>query len=267
MLSNRAIMGLSTVAVLACIGGLAWYSKHRAVTPEPVAIRAPPAETPPVVEPPPPTIAHPIPEDTSQVAPLPELNASDASMLESLTGLFGAQALDQFLVPQDVIRHIVATIDNLPNRKVAQRLSPMKAVPGKFLTRGNDNAIELNSENDARYLPLVQLVQATNTDAITALYFHFYPLFQQAYQNLGYPDKYFNDRVVVVIDHLLETPDVKGPIRLTQPNVMFEYEDPDLEARSYGQKALIRMGSENAAALKAKLRRFREAITKEPPQR
>jgi hypothetical protein len=48
---------------------------------------------------------------------------------------------------------------------------------------------------------------------------------------------------------------------------MFEYEDPDLEARSYGQKALIRMGSDNAAALKAKLRRFREAITKEPPQR
>lgn len=266
MLSNRAIMGISAAAVLACIGGLAWYSKHRTLSPAPVVAVAPPIRNSPAAEPPP-AIEHPVPEDATQTASLPELNGSDASILESLAGLFGAQALEQFLVPQEVIRHIVATIDNLPNRKVAQRLSPMKAVPGKFLTRGNDNAIELNSENDARYLPLVQLMQATNTEALTSIYFHLYPLFQQAYQNLGYPDKYFNDRVVAVIDHLLETPDVKSPIRLTQPNVLFEYEDPDLEARSYGQKALIRMGSENATALKARLRKIREAITKEPPQR
>ena len=77
---------------------------------------------------------------------------------------------------------------------------------------------------------------------LTALYFHFYPLFQQAYQSLGYPNGYFNDRLVVTIDNLLATPDVNGPISLVRPNVMYQYADPKLEKLSAGQKLLVRMG-------------------------
>ncbi|HKE94098.1 MAG TPA: DUF3014 domain-containing protein, partial [Povalibacter sp.] len=96
-----------------------------------------------------------------------------------------------------------------------------------------------------------------------ALYKHFYPLFQQAYTELGYPDGYFNNRLVEVIDHLLETPEVTGPIRLTQPGVLYQFADPALEERSAGQKLLIRMGSDNAAALKLKLRELRREIAKQ----
>ena len=38
------------------------------------------------------------------------------------------------------------------------------------------------------------------------MYKQYYPLFQQAYVDLGYPEGYFNDRLVEVIDHLLATP-------------------------------------------------------------
>jgi len=89
----------------------------------------------------------------------------------------------------------------------------------------------------------------------------FYPLFQQAYRELGYPDGYFNDRLVVVIDHLLATPDVPQPVALRQPNVMYEYADPALESRSAGQKLLIRSGPANETAIKAKLREIRAALT------
>jgi hypothetical protein len=92
---------------------------------------------------------------------------------------------------------------------------------------------------------------------------HYYPLFQQAYRELGYPDGYFNDRLVVVIDHLLQTPDVTQPVALTQPNVMYEYADPALESRSAGQKLLLRSGPENETAIKAKLREIRAALTGE----
>jgi hypothetical protein len=52
-----------------------------------------------------------------------------------------------------------------------------------------------------------------------------------------------------------------GPVELFRPGVMYEYADPDLEVRSAGQKILIRMGSENAARLKAKLREIRRQLT------
>ena len=57
-----------------------------------------------------------------------------------------------------------------------------------------------------------------------------------------------------MIDHLLATPDVAGPIKLTQPGVFYQYADPSIEERSAGQKLMIRLGSQNAAVVKEKLR-------------
>jgi hypothetical protein len=80
-------------------------------------------------------------------------------------------------------------------------------------------------------------------------------LFQQAYENLGHPPEYFNDRLIEVIDHLLATPELPDPIPLARPNVQFEFADPNLEARSAGQKVLLRMGHENALASQRKAAR------------
>jgi PAS domain S-box-containing protein len=74
------------------------------------------------------------------------------------------------------------------------------------------------------------------------------------------------DAFVTVIDHLLETPNVKGPIELTQPNVLFEYADPQIEALSSGQKLLLRMGPDNAKRVQAKLKELRRAVTTQPPE-
>ena len=96
--------------------------------------------------------------------------------------------------------------------------------------------------------------------AVTATYQRYYPLFQQAYSDLGYPDGYFNDRLIVVIDDLLATPNIDGPLRLVRPHVLYQFADPALESLSAGQKALLRMGRENAAVVKGKLRELREQL-------
>jgi hypothetical protein len=98
------------------------------------------------------------------------------------------------------------------------------------------------------------------TPALVVVYRRFYPLFQKQYENLGYPEKYFNDRVVEVIDHLLEAPDLQPPVLLRQPRVLYEFADPKLESLSAGQKILLRMGLKNARKIKAKLREIREAL-------
>jgi hypothetical protein len=109
------------------------------------------------------------------------------------------------------------------------------------------------------------MIGSIDTKQLVTSYTRYYPLFQDAYESLGHPPQYFNDRLVEVIDHLLATPDIRGPVALVQPNVLYQFADPRLESRSAGQKLLIRMGSDNATAVKAKLRELRAALLAQKP--
>ena len=70
----------------------------------------------------------------------------------------------------------------------------------------------IGARNGERYAPFVRFVDGIDARRAVALYLRVYPLLQQAYEDLGYPGKYFNDRVVEVIDNLLATPTPAGPI-------------------------------------------------------
>ena len=150
-----------------------------------------------------------------------------------------------------MIRRFVATIDNLPRNKVAEQMRPIKPLGGETATVANGDTITLSPENSARYAAVMKLVQGSDPKQLGQLYIHYYPLFQQAYEDLGYPAQYFNDRLVASIDHLLAAPEPSAPPRLTQPKVLYEFADPALEALPSGQKILLRMGPENAARVKA----------------
>ena len=202
---------------------------------------------------------HPI-EPTPTAQPLPTLAESDAPIEQSLSQVFG-RGLEQFLAPKDIVRHFVVTIDNLPRKKNSVQMWPVKPLGGELKT-SNGNELALNETNYSRYEPIVKLAITADTKQLVAIYKRFYPLFQQAYVDLGYPDGYFNTRLVEVIDHLLETPEVTGPVKLVQPGVFYEFADPSLESRSSGQKLLLRMGRDNAAAVKLKLRELRREIAK-----
>jgi hypothetical protein len=257
MTSEKPILWGAGAAVVVAAAALYYYygyTRHAVQAPAPPAHiqQAPPAASEPTIE-------HPVPPNGGGAPqPLPALNDSDSAVSGALTGLSGA--LGKFLVPQNLVRHIVATIDNLPRKKVAVELRPIQPTAGSFAVTGTPGHLTLDPGNFQRYTPFVDLVKSIDAKQLVAVYFHFYPLFQQAYEDLGYPTEYFNDRVIQVIDHLLETPDVQGPIELVQPNVMYLYADPKLEALSAGQKTLIRMGSANAAVIEGKLREIRQLI-------
>lgn len=246
------------VAVAVALGA-ALYFGYRQKEPAP----EPQAQTTPETQTPEPAIKHPLEapaEETEQ--PLPALEESDKPLQDSLAQTFG-RAIEQYLVPNDIIRHAVVTIDNLPRKKTAVQMWPLKPMGGQLMVESGDReTVTLDEKNYARYAPLIGLLEKADTAQIASLYRRYYPLLQQSYVDLGYPDGYFNDRLVEVIDHLLETPDVRGPIELTQPGMFYEYADPALESRSAGQKLLIRMGPENAAIVKRKLLELREEIAK-----
>jgi hypothetical protein len=255
----------AAVAVVAA-GGAFYYFK--VVKHDEVPVVAPPVAHAPEEAPPDEGREHhPLPEATAPDKPLPTLNDSDKDISGSLAGVFGKKSMDELLVPEMVIRHIVVTVDNLPRNKVAEQMRPVKSASGQTVTATSGDMITLTDENSARYAAFMKLVQTTDTKQLGALYIRYYPLFQQAYEDLGYPGQYFNDRLVEVIDHLLQTPEVRGPIQLKQGKVFYEYADPSLESRSAGQKLLLRMGSENQAIIKKKLKDLRVVVTtsRDPP--
>ena len=261
---KKVIWGSAAIVVLGLLGAGAYY-RYYAKAPAPPAQPAPkPAAPAPAPEP---AIRNPVPEGTSaDNKPLPALNDSDKEVRDSLVGLFGAKSIEQFLVPQNVVRHIVVTVDNMPRKKVAVELRPVKPTPGSTAVATQADMTTLGTANYERYAPFIKVVQATDSKSLAAVYFRLYPLFQQAYEDLGYPGQYFNDRLVAVIDDLLRAPDVQGPIQLIQPKVFYQFADPKLESLSSGQKLLIRMGPANAAIVKAKLRELRNAVASRPEE-
>ena len=262
---KKVIWGSAAIVVIGLLGAV-YYYKYRSTVPEvPVVKEAPkpPVEAPQAATEP--AVRNPIPE-TTDAKPLPPLKESDPGVRQSLVDVFGAKAVTQFLVPENIVRHVVVTVDNLPRRKVAIELRPIKPTPGTTATASQGDITTIAAANFERYAPFIKVVQNTDTKTLTSVYFRLYPLFQQSYEDLGYPGQYFNDRLVEVIDDMLKTPDVQGPIELTQPRVFYEYADPKLEGLSAGQKLLLRMGPANEAVMKAKLREFRKAIVNRPDE-
>jgi hypothetical protein len=99
-----------------------------------------------------------------------------------------------------------------------------------------------------------------NSEQFAESYRRHYPLFQEAWRQMGYADGEFNDRLLEIIDELLATPQVADPVDLIKPEAFYLFSDPELEALPAGQKILIRMGNANAERVKSKLSEIREAL-------
>lgn len=204
-----------------------------------------------------PAVRHPLRGVKS--GPLPDSDASDAPLLQAL-----GQALSRkwfaFVFGDNLIARIVATVDNLPRERLPSGLMPLKRLPKSFLAVGAGETRSIGTGNSARYAPYVRLVGALDAEKLVAVYVQFYPLFQRAYEDLGSSNGYFNDRLVQAIDDLLAAPEPTPPIRLVRPMLHYEFADSALEARSAGQKIMLRMGRDHALTVKAKLREIRRLV-------
>lgn len=226
--------------------------------PPPIEVTAPPPpQTPPQPEP----RQFPLPEvveETEPEVPLPTLDESDEPVQQEFQALVDDAQLADLLLFKSFIRNFVVVIDNMSARILPQRYLFFQPPPGKFqVERPGPDEIILDPDNYQRYAPYVALANSVDLDRFLEVYVRIYPLFQQAYEDLGYPERYFNDRLIGVIDHLLDTPGVEEPPVLVQPKVYYQFADPALESLSAGQKLLIRIGPENSAVIRSRLEALR----------
>lgn len=266
--------------VLLSVGGAVYLWQDRTLAPPqpaaPPTAEPAPAAPPAVAEP---AIKHPIeagdlpPADTK----LPPLAQSDAAIRAELVDWLGRPSVQSFLQLDDFVRHATATLDNLGRARAPTRLWPVSPTPGRFTVMQGGEAIVMAPGNAERYAPFVAFVESVDTRRAIAHYVRWYPWFQHSYEELGFPKRYFNDRVIETIDLLLATPEptapialklteVRGPVPSATPWVRYEFVDPELEALSAGQKILIRVGPDHSRRLKAKLREIRAGLVRGVPR-
>ncbi|RQO43969.1 DUF3014 domain-containing protein [Variovorax sp. KBW07] len=269
------IVVIVLLALVATFFGWRWYQQQQAKPAEPVPVAAAPNDAPA----PPPASAQPTgPQNpVDALAPpdaaLPKLAESDSRVMKALAELIGGKNVSAFLRSDDIVRRFVATIDNLAREQAPASAWPVQPTGQRFITEGpqQGGTQTIAANNAARYNGIVLLAESVDPAKAAAVYAKLYPLFQQAYEELGYPGRYFNDRLIAVIDHLLQAPEPTGPVQVrlvevkgdvpsTRPWVRYEYVDPKLESMSSGQKIMVRMGPENERKVKASLRGLRQQI-------
>jgi hypothetical protein len=229
-----------------------------------------PQQTPIAIPEAEPEIRYPLPEtpppateteaETPAVQPLPALGESDAFTSDLLNQLFGEATRKKLLSSQNFLQRLVMIIDALPRKNLPMQHVPVRSPLGSFQTAGEPGAEIIALENFNRYEPYVALAEAASPQRLAATYLRVYPLLEQAYRDLGHPKGYFHDRMIEVLDHLLATPRVAGPISVKEHVVRYRYTDPQLEALSAGRKILLRMGPENAERVKKVLGHLRSLL-------
>lgn len=275
-------------SLLACAlaaGAFWWFWLRPGLSPEaPAPVASAPAAAPASGPASPPAAVasgpqHPVEALAPADAGLPALAESDARVAGLLAELLGQDKVAAFLQTEGFVRRVVATVDNLGRAQAPSRMWPVRPLAPRFMVEGREAAegqgsaepVPIAAANAARYSALLSAAESVPMDAAVALYARLYPLFQQAYEELGFPGRYFNDRLVAVLDHLLLAPEPRGPVRVKllpvnteladpRPWVRYEFEDPALQALSSGQKILVRMGPENEARAKALIRALRKRV-------
>lgn len=279
MAENRPILiALGVVAVL-LVGAVGYFATTRQPEPvvsQPVPVPQPPAPEPVIAEPEPPEPEQP-PLPVADVVPaelppepepepepeepafvLPRLDDSDQLVKDGVLSLSRHEQISDWLYRGELVRRFVVTVDNvsrglIPREQIAM-LGPDEPFPVEVTA--DEGVFLLDEQGYQRYDLLTEVFTTIDARRAAEFYDLVRPLMQEAYRELGYGDAPFDEVLFRAIGRMLETPTLTGPIRLTRPVVMYEFEDPKLERLSAAQKQMIRMGPRNTRAIQAKLSAF-----------
>lgn len=188
------------------------------------------------------------------------LDASDA-LLRRLAGELSAHPrVGAWLPTSDIIRKITAAVDG-----VAEGRSPVKQVdfftPGEaFKVKKSGGREHIDPASYERYAQAAEVFISYNARDCARFYKGLKPLFQEAYRELGYPDRDFDGTLKQALLELLAVPVVEGEVRVTPKVRTYMFADPALEKLSEAQKHFLRFGPESVAAVQIKLRELGLAL-------
>ncbi len=249
--------GLLWVAVLLIFllggAGLAYYFLRQPPPPPPMS--EPAAAAQPLPEP-----VLPPPAPAEEEIDLPSLNDRDSFLREAVANLSAHPQLAKWLVTDDLARRFVVVVDNLAEGVTPRVHLPFLSPKGRFQVVEEGGKTRADSASFRRYDIAADAFTSLDVAGSTELYHQLEPLFQQAYEELGYPDRAFNATLIKAIDHLLATPVPTGDETLSKKVLTYDYSDPRWAGLSQAQQQLLRTGPDNVRRIQAKLRQIRGSV-------
>jgi Protein of unknown function (DUF3014) len=216
---------------------------------------APLQATPVVVQPPvvvPPTVP--------PRADLPSLDSSDAFLRKLAAALSSNPAWAKWLLTDRLVQRFVASVDNVAEGRSPKPHLGMLGPSGEFKANERGDAATVDPASYRRYNVVTAVIASLDVKGSVQLYQETRPLFANAYRELGYPERTFDDTLAKAIRHLLATPEPAGDLTVGPAVKSWKLADPTLEDLTPAQKHLLRMGPENEKKIKQKLRELAEAL-------
>ncbi|RRS07904.1 DUF3014 domain-containing protein [Pseudoalteromonas sp. J010] len=191
---------------------------------------------------------------------LPPLSQSDTEIKAAVANFMSNQAV-KLLADDDVIRRTVVYVDNLAKGKIAEKHSPVVKPQDNFSVI-DDDIIITDPNSYERYTPYVAMFDTMSTAQVVRLYDQYKPLFEEAYEEIGYEGNEFNGTLADAIDELLATPIPDTALPLIKESVTYKYAYAEWEQLSAAQKQFLRMGPENMKKVKKRLEEIKSALNK-----
>jgi hypothetical protein len=204
---------------------------------------------------------NPAEEDLQTPEPLQvNLNQSDDVVRIRGAELSSHTTLSQWLKSEDLIRSFVAAVDNIANGETPSSHIAFFEPVGDFDIVVRDGIVLIDPGSYKRYNLVADVFSSLNAKLTVRLFRQLNPTLQEAYKELGYPDRVFQKTLVMAITELLKVPILDRNIEVEKDVVSYKLVDPRLESLNPAQKHLLRMGPENIEIIQAKLRELAKEL-------
>ncbi len=191
--------------------------------------------------------------------PMPALSESDSLVRDVVGGLSRHAQWMAWLVPKELALNFVRAVAAVAYDEPPQSsLEPLRPDEVFSVVRRGQRFYPAEKSFDRHDLA-VEVFDSIDVAGAARAYGRLEPLFEQAHDELGYPNE-FGDTLRLAVARLLKTPVLESPPELRLRAVGFEYADPGLEALSPAQKLLLRLGPDNGDRVRAKVRALHEAL-------
>ncbi len=254
------------VSLAAAAGAYLWFTRGGVPEePLPAQAAAKPERRVPTPRPPPEPAGEPPAEvGTAAVViervELPPLDESDPVVRDWASRLSARLELEAWLEAGDLVRRFVATVGNVAEGERPSEHLRFLAPERPFRVDREEDRLVTDPTSHQRYDLIVEILGVLDTRAAVAVYRRLEPLVDEAYRDLGHPDRDFDDTLARAIAELLATPVVQGAADLVAGVTTYEFADPELESLSPVQKQLLRTGPRNVERVQKKLRAFASAL-------
>lgn len=220
------------------------------------------------IPPPPPRETGPVMSELQDIPvaaeqPLPALNESDQEITTALGEISQSGEWLNWFQPEEMVRKLAVIVDNAARGDVARKELSLPKPDSAFSATQNGEREWLDETGYQRYDAYMAVLNAVDTDALAMIYRYYLPLFEEAYAELGYPNRTFDSSLHEALEKILATPTVNGDIELTGKSVAYEFADPELEALPPLTKQIIRMGPRNSQIFLAKTRELQASLARD----